>query len=43
MSDQDWVPVTFDNCDHVEGPFYHGTKSELKTGDVLTCVRYSKS
>lgn len=36
MSDQDWVPVTFDNCDHVEGPFYHGTKSELKTGDVLT-------
>ena len=29
------VPVTFDSCDHVEGPFYHGTKSVLEVGDEL--------
>jgi hypothetical protein len=23
------VPVTYEHCDHVAGPFYHGTKSEL--------------
>lgn len=36
MSDHDWVPVTYDNCDRVGGPFYHGTKSELQPGDELT-------
>lgn len=36
MSHENRVPVTFDNCDRVEGPFYHGTKSELKPGDELT-------
>ncbi len=30
-----YVPVTFDRCDHVEGPFYHGTKSRLEVGDQL--------
>ena len=29
------VPVTFDHCDHVEGPFYHGTKSILEVGAQL--------
>lgn len=36
MSDQEWIPVTFEHYDHVEGPFYHGTKSVLKPGDELT-------
>jgi rifampin ADP-ribosylating transferase len=31
-----WTPVTLDHCDHVEGPFYHGTKSVLSPGDELT-------
>ena len=22
----EWIPVTFDRCSHVEGPFYHRTK-----------------
>lgn len=29
------VPVTFDRCDHIPGPFYHGTKSRLAVGDQL--------
>jgi rifampin ADP-ribosylating transferase len=34
--DNDWVPVFPGNCDRVGGPFYHGTKAELTTGDLLT-------
>ena len=34
-SDIVFVPVTFDRCDHIEGPFYHGTKSTLEAGDQL--------
>lgn len=30
-----YVPVTFDRCNHIEGPFYHGTKSVLEIGDQL--------
>lgn len=33
--DSAYVPVTFDRCDHVEGPFFHGTKSTLEVGDQL--------
>jgi hypothetical protein len=29
------VPVTYENCKHIEGPFYHGTKSALEVGDEL--------
>jgi rifampin ADP-ribosylating transferase len=29
------VPVTYDSCAHIAGPFYHGTKSALETGDEL--------
>jgi Rifampin ADP-ribosyl transferase len=29
------VPVTYDNCGHVEGPFYHGTKAALEVGEEL--------
>jgi rifampin ADP-ribosylating transferase len=35
MNDQEWTPVTLENCDDVKGPFYHGTKSVLKVGDEL--------
>lgn len=30
-----WVPVTFDSCQHVDGPFFHGTKTDFATGDEL--------
>lgn len=33
--DESWVPTTFDSCDHVRGPFFHGTSSELAVGDEL--------
>jgi hypothetical protein len=29
------VPVTYEHCAHVEGPFFHGTKSVLEVGDEL--------
>jgi rifampin ADP-ribosylating transferase len=29
------VPVTYERCAHVEGPFFHGTKSALEAGDEL--------
>lgn len=29
------VPVTFEHFDHVEGPFYHGTRFALTAGDEL--------
>jgi Rifampin ADP-ribosyl transferase len=28
-------PVTFERCEHIEGPFYHGTKAALEVGDEL--------
>ena len=28
-------PVTYDRCAHIEGPFYHGTKSALGAGAEL--------
>jgi rifampin ADP-ribosylating transferase len=30
-----WVPVTFDDCAHVDGPFFHGTTTDLAIGDEL--------
>ena len=30
------VPVTFDQCDHIDGPFFHGTKSAIAVGEQLT-------
>ena len=29
------VPVTVDHCDHITGPFFHGTKSVLDVDDQL--------
>lgn len=34
-SDKPHVPVTFECCDHVEGPFFHGTKTAFDVGDRL--------
>ncbi|HSM66775.1 MAG TPA: NAD(+)--rifampin ADP-ribosyltransferase [Ilumatobacteraceae bacterium] len=30
-----YVPVTFDRCSHIKGPFFHGTRSALEVGDQL--------
>jgi Rifampin ADP-ribosyl transferase len=35
MSNQQWTPITFENCEQVAGPFFHGTKSVLELGDEL--------
>ena len=31
--DTDHVPVTFESCDHVESPFFHGTRTSFDVGD----------
>ncbi len=31
----DVVPVTFAWCEHVEGPFFHGTNTRFKVDDLL--------
>lgn len=35
MTNPDWTPVTHENCSDVAGPFYHGTKMQLVTGQLL--------
>jgi rifampin ADP-ribosylating transferase len=35
MSEQEWTPVTHDDCSSVDGPFYHGTKACFEPGDLL--------
>ena len=34
-NDSEYVPVTYDSCEHIVGPFFHGTKSALAVGDEL--------
>lgn len=34
--DTEFMPVTFESCDHVEGPFFHGTAAALRPGELLT-------
>jgi rifampin ADP-ribosylating transferase len=29
------VPVTFENCEHIFGPFFHGTKTTFNIGDLI--------
>lgn len=31
-TDIDYIPVTFENCDHVKGPFFHGTRTAFDIG-----------
>ena len=33
--DAEYVPVTVDSCEQVEGPFFHGTRTELAIGNEL--------
>ncbi|KGF80283.1 hypothetical protein IA69_19070 [Massilia sp. JS1662] len=35
MNNDAWTPVTHEDCDHVAGPFYHGTKTRFQPGDLL--------
>ena len=35
MEENTHVPVTYDDCARVEGPFFHGTKSALAVGEEL--------
>lgn len=43
MADDDttYVPVTYDRCDHVQGPFYHGTRHTFEIGDLVVAGRAS--
>jgi rifampin ADP-ribosylating transferase len=41
MDDEPRVPVTYDSCDHVVGPFFHGTRSVVPVGDELVAGRGS--
>ena len=34
-ADAPHVPVTFASCDHVTGPFFHGTKTAFTVGELL--------
>lgn len=29
------VPVTYDDCDHITGPFYHGTRTGFGEGELV--------
>jgi rifampin ADP-ribosyltransferase len=29
------VPVTYESCEHIQGPFFHGTRFALEIGDEL--------
>jgi rifampin ADP-ribosylating transferase len=29
------IPVTYEHCEHIRGPFFHGTKSSLEIGEEL--------
>ncbi len=31
-----WIPVSFEGCASVQGPFYYGTRAALSVGDLLT-------
>ena len=41
QTDTDWVPVTLDDCAHVTGPFFHGTRAVLDVGAELVPGRES--
>ena len=34
-NDSTRIPVTYEHCDHVAGPFFHGTKTRFEPGDEL--------
>ena len=30
-----YIPVTFERCDHLVGPYFHGTKTSFGVGDLV--------
>ena len=36
-----YVPVTYEHCEHIRGPFFHGTKYALEVGEELVPGRAS--
>lgn len=36
-----YTPVTFESCDHVVGPFFHGTKASFAVGESVSPGRLS--
>lgn len=40
-SEEPHVPVSLEHCDHVEGPFFHGTKHVFEVGDQVVAGRPS--
>jgi Rifampin ADP-ribosyl transferase len=40
-SDTEFVAVTYERYEHIEGPFFHGTKMRFEVGDELVAGRYS--
>lgn len=34
--DPDWTPCTYEHCEHITGPFYHGTAARLEAGTLLS-------
>ena len=40
-TDAEHEPVTFERCDHVDGPFFHGTSIAFNPGDELVPGRGS--
>jgi rifampin ADP-ribosylating transferase len=36
-----FIPVTYEHCLHITGPYFHGTKSVLMAGDELVAGRVS--
>lgn len=41
MSNDEWIPISHENCEQVAGPFYHGTKARLALGDLLSAGQAS--
>lgn len=39
--DADHLPVTFERCDHIEGPFFHGTRTIFELDDLVVAGRLS--
>lgn len=35
MNSDEWIRVSHENCEQVDGPFYHGTKANLTIGGLL--------
>jgi hypothetical protein len=36
-----YIPVTFESCDHLHGPFFHGTMHSFEFGDLVVPGRLS--